>query len=272
MAETKLIADANSLSAWFALPNAFADPKKPTVAELNACIYLGKAIAWDGYSFGAQASNQSSDPGWDDTGNTQTRGFAQFGGTISFYYPKNYTDVSDESYIVFEALDQPLTGGYIIIRADGEKTTAGVADKTTPAIANDFIATFKIISDGYSDTDTGEAAFKYNIEFLAQGDVWINAVVATAVAVETPVAIGAADYTVGGKTPLGTFVTGRQLAAVAGEWNGYPGWFDWESSDSSVASVDANGVVSGIAAGSANITATHKISRAVSTPLAVTIV
>lgn len=272
MAETKLIADANSLSAWFALPNAFANPEKPTPAELNASVYLGRAIAWDGYSFGAQASNQSSDPGWDDTGNTQTRGFAQFGGTIAFYYPKNYTDTSDDSYIVFEALDQPLTDGYIIIRVDGQKTTAGVADKTTPALSNDFVAIFKIISDGYSDTDTGEVAFKYNIEFLAQGDIWINAVVATTVTVATPAAIGAADYTVDGKTPLGAYVTGRQLAAVAGEWSGYPGWFDWESSDSSVASVDANGVVHGVSAGTAEITAIHKVSRAESTALSVTIV
>lgn len=269
--ETKLIADANSLSAWFALPNAFANPENPTAAEINAgAVYLGKAIAWDGYSFGAQASNQTSDPGWDDTGNTQARGFAQFGGTIAFFYPKNYTDTSDETYIVFEALDQPLTGGYILIRADGEKTTGGIADKTTPAINGDFVAIFKIISDGYSDTDTGEAAFKYNIEFLAQGDIWINAVVGP-VAVATPAAIGTPDYSVGGKTPLGAYITGRQLSAVAGESSGYPGWFDWESSDSSVASVDANGVVHGIAAGTADITAIHKISRAESTALSVTI-
>lgn len=271
MADTKLIADANSLTMWFALPNAFADPEKPTVAELSEAVENSKSIAWEGYSFGAQASNQTADPGWADTGNTQTRGFAQFGGTISHYFPSNYSNLADDNVITFLAFERPLTLGYLIIRADGLKTTADAPDKSKPPVANDFVSVYKVITDGWSDTNTGENAFKYAITFVPQGDIWINAVVATTVTVATPAPVGTPDYSVGGKTPLTSSKNGRVLASVAGQWAGTPGWFNWESSDSAVASVDQNGVLTGNAAGTTSVIARDKITNVASTALEVVI-
>lgn len=272
MADTKLTADGYGLSAWFALPNYAVDPKKPTVAELNACVNVTASLAWENFSFGAQASNQRSDPAWIDVGNTQSRGFAQFGGTISFYYPNNYTDSSNEYLQTFEVFEDSSVLGYVIIRADGQKTTTGEPDATKVAVANDFVSIYKVISDGWSDVVTGENDFKYSITFQPQGDLWTNATVATTVTVVTPVAIGAADYTVGGKTPLGTYRTGRQLAAVTNIVNGYPGWFTWTSEDPAIATVDQNGVVTGVSVGGPiDVTATDKVSGAVSSALAVTI-
>lgn len=272
MADTKITADGYGLSVWFALPNYAVDPKKPTVTELNATVNVTPSVAWENFSFGAQASNQVSDPSFIDVGNTQSRGFAQFGGTISFFYPNNYTDTANDHLITFEALEEPLTLGYIIIRADGQKTTTSTPDEEKVAVANDFVSIYKVISDGWADVNTGEVNFKYTITFQPQGDLWVNATVATSVTVVTPVAIGAADYTVGGKTPLGTYRTGRQLAAVTNIVNGYPSWFAWESEDSDIASVDGNGVVTGVSVGGpVNITARDKISGSVSTGLAVTI-
>lgn len=272
MANTRITADGYGLSVWFALPNYAADPKKPTVAELNASVNVTSSVAWENYSFGAQASNQVSDPSFIDVGNTQSRGFAQFGGTISFFYPNNYTDTANEHLIAFEALEDPLTLGYIIIRADGQKTTAGAGDEGKIAVANDFVSIYKVISDGWSDVNTGEVNFKYTITFQPQGDLWVNAIVATASTVVTPTAIGTTDYTVGGITALGTYRTGRQLAAVTNIVNGYPGWFDWTSANPAVATVDGNGVVTGVSVGGpVNITATDKVTGAVSTALAVTI-
>lgn len=272
MADTKITADGYGLSVWFALPNYAVDPKKPTVAEVNASANVTASVAWENYSFGAQASNQVSDPSFIDTGNTQSRGFAQFGGTISFFYPNNYTDTSNEHLTTFLALEDTGTLGYLIIRADGQKTTTGSPDENKVAVANDFVSIYKVISDGWADVNTGEVNFKYTITFQPQGDLWVNATVATAVTVVTPVAIGAADYTVGGKTPLGTYRTGRQLAAVASIVNGYPGWFNWTSEDSDIASVDQNGVVTGVSVGGPiDIIATDKITGVASTALAVTI-
>lgn len=272
MVNTKINADGLAITTWWALPNAFANPAKPTVAELTAATNITTSVAWENFSFGSQASNQTSDPSIGDVGNTQTRGFAQFGGSMSFFYPFDYTDSSNPLLTTFNLLRTPRTVGFLIFRVDGLKTTAGLGDKTKGPVAADFVSIYRVMSDGWSDVNTGENAFKYTITFQPQGDLWVGATVNTTVTVATPVAIGATDYaSPDGKTPLGTYFTGRQLAAVAGEWNGYPGWFNWTSSDPSVATVDKNGVVHALAAGSADIIATDPNTGAASTALAVTI-
>lgn len=272
MANTKITADGYAITAWFGLPNFAANPAKPTVAELNAATNITTSIAWENFSFGSQASNQSSDPSLGDVGNTQQRGFAQFGGSVSFFYPFDYTDTSNPLLTTFNLLDNPRTVGYLIFRVDGLKTTTGAPDKNKAAIAGDFISVYKVMTDGWNDVNTGENAFKYTITFQPQGDLWINATVNTTVTLATPVAIGTTAYTVGGKTPLGTYFTGRQLALAAGLWNGTPGWFNWSSSNPAVATVDKNGVVRGVAAGGpVNIIATDPNTGVSSTALAVTI-
>jgi Bacterial Ig-like domain (group 2) len=256
---------------WFALPNYAATPSKPTVAELNAAANVTSSVAWENFSFGAQASNQISDPALIDVGNTQTRGFAQFGGTISFFYPQNYTDSSNVHLSTFNALSTPLTLGYIIVRSDGQKTTSSAPDATKVAVANDFVSIYKVISDGWADVNTGENSFKYTITFKPQSDLWVNATVATAVTVVTPAAIGTVDYAHPGKTPLGTYITGRQLAAVSNIVSGYPGRFTWTSSDTTKGTIDQNGVFTTVAAGATNIVATDPISGISSTALAITV-
>lgn len=273
MANSKIMSDGTSLTIWWALPNYAVDPAKPTVAELNAARDITCDVAWDGFSFGAQASNQTSDPSICDVGNRQTRGFAQFGGTISIFLPNSYwpLDATNTTQGTFYALGTPGTVGYLIIRADGRKTTAGVADAGKPAVANDFVSIYKVQSDGYSMTNTGDVNFKTSITFLPQGSLWSNAIVNTAPTIVTPAPIGTADYTVGGKTPLGTNWTGRVLASTAGEWLGTPGWYRWSSSAPGIATVDANGVVTGISAGNASIVATDPATGIASTALAVVI-
>lgn len=272
MTDTRINADGYGISVWFALPNAFVTATKPTVAELNATTNVTESISWDSFSFGNQASNQNADPGFKDVGNTQTRGFAKFGGAISFFFPDNYTNASDVNYVTFAALRTPRTLGYIIIRADGQKTTSSAGDASKIAVANDFVNIYAVQTDGWDDSVEGESSFKYAITFVGKSTVYVNAVVATSVTVVTPVAIGATAYTVGGKTPLGTYMTGRQLASVTNYWNGYPGRFNWSSSNSAIATVDSNGVVTGVSVGGpVNIIATDPITNTASTALAVTI-
>lgn len=271
MANTKYYPNGEGLTAWFALPNYAVDPANPTAAELNAAQEITCAIAWDGYGFGSQASTQNSDPGWCDVGNVQTRGFAQFGGAINFFYPDDYVDLTDPLVATFLALEEPLTVGYLIIRVDGVKTTGGVPDVDKPAVDGDFIRVYKVMTDGWSDTVTGENSFKYSITFQAQGEIWVNANVGT-VTVSTPAPVGTPDYvSPGGKTPLGSYKAGRQLASVTNEWDGTPGWLKWSSSDTAVATVDRNGVVHAVSAGTADVTATDPITGVASTPLSVTI-
>lgn len=274
MANTKLLADGTSLTIWWALPNYAANPAKPTVAELNAARDITCDVAWDGFSFGAQASNQTSDPSLCDVGNRQTRGFAQFGGSISIFLPNSYwpLDVTNTTQGTFYALGTPLTMGYLIIRADGRKTTAGVADAAKPAVAGDFVSIYKVQSDGYSMVNTGDVNFKTTITFLPQGDLYTNAIVDTAPTIVTPAPIGAANLvSPTGKTPLGTYWTGRQLAAAAGFWSGYPSWFTWATSTPTTVSVDRNGVMLALAPGAFSVTATDPITGISSTAYSGTI-
>jgi hypothetical protein len=272
MAETKYYADGNAVTVWFGLPNFAANWKKPTATEINATVNITESVAWENFSFGAQASNQVSDPSLIDVGNSQSRGLSQFGGTMSFFYPSSYVvNASDPNYVTFAALKNPRTLGYVIIRVDGAKITGGNLDANKGAVNGDFISVYKVMSDGWADVNTGENAFKYTITFQPQGDLWVNAYVGTTVAVATPAPIGATAYSVNGRTPLSAYITGKQLAATAGIWSGYPGWFTWESSNNAVASVDSNGVVTGRSAGTAQITARWKATSTASTPLNITI-
>lgn len=260
MANTKVNSAGNIVVRW-ALPGFAANWKKPTVAEVNATLDVTDSVAWENFSFGTQASNQISDPSIADVGNVQVRGFSQFGGTISFFYPRTYNNSADANSNTFEALDVPGTLGYILMRADGVITPAG----GRLAIAGDFWHVYRVMSDGWADVNTGEVNFKYTITFLPQGDLWTNVYVNTAVTVTASITGGNA-FTVGQKKPGVAYLTGRQVST-----DGYPGGFTWTSSDSTKATVDANGVVKGIAAGSANITATWPATGTASTPIAVTV-
>lgn len=271
MANTKIVADGKALTVWWAPVNYAANWRNPTAAELNAALDITEAIAWDGYSFGPSASNQTSDPSLLSVGNSQSRGLSQFGGTIPFFYPSSYVaSTTDKSYLAFAALRTPGTFGYIIIRQDGQKTTGGVADVNKAAVNGDIIDVYRVQTDAYSDNDTGENSYKYLIGFLPQGNVAVNAFVGT-VTVATPTAVGTAAYTVGGKTPLASSISSRLLHSTAGQYIGTPSWLEWSSSSPAVATVDRNGVVRGLSAGSTNIIATHAGTGVASTALAVTI-
>lgn len=269
MANTKINADGYAIDVWFALPNAFANPAKPTVAELNATTNVTASVSWDNFGFGQQASTQNSQPSFIDVGNLQVRGFANFGGAISFFYPASYvSDATNANYVTFAALRTPRTAGYIVIRIDGKAPTVGQV-----AVANDFVQVYQVISDGYNDAVEGQNAFTYAINFLSQGGIYANAPVNTAVTVVTPVAVGATNYASAGsgKTPLTSSITGRTLYSNASIFVGYPGRFIWTSSDTTKATVDRNGVVTAIAAGTAGITATDSVTGVASTALSVTI-
>ena len=261
MANTKVTSGGNLVLRW-ALPGFASNWKKPTVAEMNATLDITDSVAWANYSFGNQASNQVSDPSIADTGNVQSRGFAQFGGTISFFYPRAYNNAADANSNTFEALDQPGTIGYVLVRADGVVTPAG----GRLAVDKDFWSIYKVISDGWADVNTGEEGFKYTITFQPQGDLWVNAIVSTAAITVTASIVGGNSFTVGQKKPGNAYVTSRPVHT-----DGYPGAFTWASSDSTKATVDQNGVVKGIAVGSANITATWPATGTASSAIAVTV-
>jgi hypothetical protein len=236
----KLPANGHITVMW-ALPNAFANYKAPTTAELNATLNLSKSISWNDFDFGMQASNTQNDPSLADKGNVIDRGAAQFGGSISFYYPKEFDDNTSEYSLVYDALDTPRTRGFIVARIDGNKeTSAAFAD-------GDYVHVMEVMTDATTNVVTGEEAFRYTINFLQQGSLAVYTVARTGtptVAV-TPatLASSAGDF-----DRLGCTVEGRE----------YTNGVKWSTSDANVARVSEAGVVSSIAAGTATITATFE--------------
>jgi uncharacterized protein YjdB len=241
---------SGSLRIRWGLPNAFVNEKSPTVAEANACLDIADAVSWNDYDFGVSSSTINSDPAVTAKGNVQDRGATQYGGSMSFYYPRVRNDVSNIYSIVENVIDVPRTVGYLLISIDGDLSTNNVPTYTGGATRNfadgDFAHVFKVMTAGYGESITGEEAFRYTVSFLPQGVAETYIVIRTAAAtvVVTPTTQVLA---VGAVAALSATVQGRR----------YTRGLRWTSSNAALVQVSQNGIVKRIAAGSATITATY---------------
>ena len=235
MTDVKVPASGN-IRVWWGTTSAFADYENPTAAEINACRDISDAVSWTDCDFNLAASNQLEDPAITSLGKIFDRGFANWGGSISFYYPESFDDATSKYSQVYDTLDAPRTAGYVVMRIDGEESS-------TSAQNGDFVHVLRVMTDGYAESVTGEEAFRYTVTMLPQGDYAVRTVV-------------------GGGTPA---VTPSTLASSAGDvdelactWGGrnYTNGVAWTTSDASVATVSKAGVVTSVATGSATITAT----------------
>jgi len=238
MADVKIAASGN-IRVWFALTNAFADYKNPTAAEINASLDLSDAVSWNDFDFNLEASNQLEDPAITSVGKIVDRGYTNWGGSISFYYPKTFDDATSKYSAVYDMLDAPRTSGYLVVRIDGEESAATAA-------AGDFVHVLKVMTDGYAESITGEEAFRYTVTFLPQGDFAVRTVVEGASAAAVAVS----------PSTLATSAGDHDELAVT--WGGrvYTNGVTYSSSDNTKATVSSAGVVTSVATGSATITAT----------------
>lgn len=210
----------------------------PTIVELNAGINASSSISVNDTDLGVQASNTNSDPSFADEGNTQTRGAAQFGGSVSMYYPKFYDDSTNPHSVVYDALDTPRTPGFWAIRIDGDtKTSEAYA-------AAQYVNVLDVISDGETNALGGEEAQKRSANFLSQGNL----------AVYTVTRSGAAALVVPATATPAAGAKGRFEAELNGRFYGA---VDWSSSDPNVIQVFPGGfyTVTGAATDTATVTA-----------------
>jgi hypothetical protein len=230
------VPSSGNIRVWWALSNAFTDYEVPTAAEINASLDISNAVSWNDFDFNLEASNQLEDPAITSIGKIIDRGYTNWGGSISFYYPRTFDDATSEYSDVYDALDAPRTTGFLVVRVDGEEGSA-------LAVNGDLVHVLKVTTDGYAESITGEEAFRYTVSFLPQGDYAVRTVV-------------------GGGT---VNVTPATLASTAGDvdlatctWGGrnYTNGVVWTSSDTTKATVSSAGVITSVAAGSATITAT----------------
>jgi hypothetical protein len=201
---------------------------------------VSDSTSWNDLDFGLQASNVIDDPAITSIGKVSDRGASQFGGSMSFYYPGAFDDDSNEYSQTYDALDQPRTRGFLVMRIDGEESSPLAA-------AGELVHVFRVMTDGYAESIVGEEAFRYTVTFLSQGDL----------AVRTVVAGGSAPAVVIDSTLAIDVDESVRLDATVGGRN-YTNGVKWSSSDTSKATVSSAGVVTGVAAGSATITATYE--------------
>ena len=236
MTDVRVPASGN-IRVWWALENAFANYQAPTAAEINASLDISDAISWNDFDFNLEASNELDDPAITAIGKVIDRGFTNFGGSLSLYYPRDFDDASSVYSLAYDALDAPRTKGYLVIRIDGERTN--------PLAANgQLVHVFKVMTDGYAESIVGEEAFRYTVTMLPQGDFAVRTVIGSAL---TPVVLPATLASNDGDVD-------KLSATVGGRTYTYG--IQWTSSNPAVASVSTAGIVTSVAAGSATITGT----------------
>lgn len=249
MTDVRLPSSGNIQVRWHAA-NAFANPAKPTAAEVNAGRIITDDISWNDFDFGIQASNTINDPSLAAKSNVSDRGATQYGGSISLYLPGDLSDASNAHKVTYDLLKDPRTIGYISIQIDGELSETNVATYTggltRSAANNDLISIYKVMTAGYSHAITGEEAFRETISFLPQGEAYVDVVIASSITVVTPSTLSL-DISDGDIGALTATVNGRAFTRGV----------RWTTSDPTKATVSQNGIVTPVAAGSATITATY---------------
>lgn len=222
--------------------SGIANVKAPTQQELAAALNISKAIAWDSSTIPvASESDDNDDRSIMDRGNATTRGAESFDASLNLFYPKDNLDTTSDFGKAYQMFRTPRVDMYLI-------TMVLQAPQYTPThpVAGDWISIFRFISDGWTDDINNDTSDKYNISFLTQGDVAVY----TQVKNTTPVtltATGPTAISVGEHLPVRAVLGGKRATQVV----------SWASSAPAIASVSPNGVVTGIAAGTATITATH---------------
>lgn len=143
----------------------------PSVADMtdSGSLDLTEAIAFDGYNLGSTDSNRIEDRGIIDTTSVESRGFAQFSGSLTFF--RGVTSESSGSYYdAYEAFKASTDGsrpsGFLVTRVNVEHTTALAVGQT--------VSVYKFIADAFMDDTEGEDSVKFMVNFMPQGKVAVN--------------------------------------------------------------------------------------------------
>ena len=169
---TKMVSNAKIRVDWVDISDITDEEEfitEPSAAIIADGVDLTNAIAWDSYDLGTQDSNKIDDRGIVDEGAVQTRGFAQFTGSLMFFRDADPEATSDYNtvYETFKAAtDGSRPEGYLVTRV-------GVAAGTAHA-AGQVVSVFKFIADAFADNTEGEDSVKYMVNFMPQGKLGVR--------------------------------------------------------------------------------------------------
>lgn len=229
--------------------SSIPDVLRPTLAQLLTAKNVSDAVKWDGYDFNIDASDTDEDRALTDAANAATRGYENFGGSVSFYEPTP-TDTTSIYRQARNLVSVPKTE-LAAIQRDGMPASAAFA-------AGQVVNTYHVITDANS-RERGDKNRYYSIDFKPKGYVGVNRIIPSAAPTAVTIT-GTATVTVGKATQLKATYEGNRITTGA----------TWVSSDETKAIVTPHGLVIGVAAGTAQITATYPGSAA-GTATAVTV-
>lgn len=169
---TKMVSNAKIRVDWVDISDVTDEDEfvvDPSAAIIAGGVNLTNAIAWDSYDLGTQDSNKIDDRGIVDEGAVQTRGFAQFTGSLMFFRDADPTATSDYN-TVYETFKAATYGarpeGYLVTRVG---VPAGDAHA-----AGQVVSVFKFIADAFTDNTEGEDSVKYMVNFMPQGKLGVR--------------------------------------------------------------------------------------------------
>ena len=169
---TKMVSNAKIRVDWVDISDVTDEDEfvtEPSAAIIAGGVNLTNAIAWDSYDLGTQDSNKIDDRGIVDEGQVQTRGFAQFTGSLMFFRdadPEADSDYNDVYETFKAATDGSRPEGYLVTRV-------GVAAGTAHA-SGQIVSVFKFIADAFADNTEGEDSVKYMVNFMPQGKLGVR--------------------------------------------------------------------------------------------------
>lgn len=178
----------------------------PTEAELAAGGSAGtenasRSISWNDFDWGVQESERTTDPSLADDSTYEDFGQINYSGGMSFYYPKEYDDNSNNHSLIYDLTDQPWTPLDIAERIDGDKPNSVDPED------GDFIHVARTMTDGEANTLTGADALRRTVQFLPQNGIAVYTVVGT----HTITAVEPADWTTGDKGRLRATIQDRDV-------------------------------------------------------------
>lgn len=257
MADKKAFADG-FVDVIVIRQNQLTDPTAPDATEVNTNgVNVSNALAWEGTTWPTNTeSNDTDDRSVKDVGNATTRGYSQYEAVLNFFFPKLLTDTTSDYGLAYQFFkdSSERVPVYVITRI-----LQTPANQITDVAEGDLVSVFKLGTDAFLTDTEGEDSYKYAINFLPQGGCWPYTQVVDGT--KSAIAVtGTGPTTVGMKRALRATLNSKRMTNQV----------TWASSNSAVATVSQNGVVVGVSAGTANITASHPAGLT-STPVAVTV-
>lgn len=148
----------------------FTDVAVPLAAEWNntggtsGAQPASQSISWNDWDFGVQESETANEPSFADASTYEEFTTTNFGGSISYFRPKEHDDLSNQHAVI---QDLTFDLGHLVdigVRIDGAKLTS------TPGADGDFVSIYRVQGDAETNSMDLSASVTRTVTYLQKGD------------------------------------------------------------------------------------------------------